>query len=121
VNILDKIVASERDAANFGFKWENPQQIKAQILSEITEVDVHLQDGNQTKLQQEIGDLLHAVLSLTVYCGFNPTKTLTDSVEKFERRLSLVKRLAADEGLISLNGKSFVELMDFWDRAKAIE
>ena len=121
MNIFDKIIASETDAANFGFKWENPQQIKEQILSEVAEIDIHLQDKDQAKLQEEIGDLLHAVMSLTVFCGFDPEQTLTNSMYKFTRRLNAVKRLAAAEGLSSLNGKSFDELMQFWKRVKEVE
>ena len=76
MNILDKIALLETEAATFGFKWETPQQIKEQIISEIAEIDVHLQDKHQEKLQEEIGDLLHAVFSLTVFCGFDPQTTL---------------------------------------------
>ena len=121
MSIFNKIVATEHDATAFGFKWENPHQIKEQIVSEISEIEVHLLDKDQTKLQEEIGDLLHAVFSLTVFCGFNPEETLANSVNKFEKRLRLVKQLAADEGLSSLNGKSFKELMQFWNRAKELD
>jgi uncharacterized protein YabN with tetrapyrrole methylase and pyrophosphatase domain len=120
MNIFDKIVLTENDAASFGFKWETAQQIKEQIVSEIAEVDAHLEDKDQVKLQEEIGDLLHAVFSLTVYCGLNPEATLSRSVEKFERRLHAVKQLATQDGLSTLNGKSFRELMEYWARAKKI-
>jgi len=118
MNILDKIALLETEAATFGFKWETPQQIKEQIISEIAEIDVHLQDKHQEKLQEEIGDLLHAVFSLTVFCGFDPQTTLEKSVNKFEARLTILKQLTAEKGLSTLNGKSFDELMQFWNEAK---
>lgn len=121
MNILDKMTALEKEADAFGFKWETAEQIKDQINSELREVDVHLLDNDKTKLQEELGDLLHAVLSLTVFCGFDPHKTVEDSVNKFEKRFNLVKQLAAEQGLKDLNGKSFSELMAFWDLAKAAE
>lgn len=121
MSIFNKIVSSENDASEFGFRWETSDQIKDQIISEIGEVAVHLDDQNKTKLQEEIGDLLHAVFSLTVFCGLDPEITLTNSVTKFQRRLDAVKALAAEEGLTSLNGKSFDELMHYWKRAKKIE
>jgi uncharacterized protein YabN with tetrapyrrole methylase and pyrophosphatase domain len=120
MNIFDKIVLTENDAASFGFKWETANQIKEQIVSEIAEVDAHLEDKDQVKLQEEVGDLLHAVFSLTVFCGLDPETTLSKSVEKFERRLQAVKQLATQDGLSTLNGKSFSELMEYWVRAKKI-
>lgn len=121
MNVLDKLASLEVDAAAFGFKWETAQQIKEQIVSELAEIDVHLQDNHQEKLQEEIGDLLHAVFSLTVFCGFDPKTTLEKSVDKFERRFMLVKQLAAKQGLASLNGKPFDQLMQIWDEAKRSE
>lgn len=118
MDILNKLALLEKEAADFGFKWEKPQQIIEQILSEISEITIHLNDTNKNKLQEEIGDLIHAVFSLCVFCQLNPLQTLQQSVDKFANRFSKVKQLTFDQGLTSLNGKSFAELMDFWNKAK---
>lgn len=118
MNILEKLTQLENEAAVFGFKWENADQIMAQILNEIKEIDVHLKDQDKNKLQEEIGDLLHAVFSLCVFCQFNAEKTLDKSVSKFERRFQTVQQLAIQEGLQNLNGQSFKKLMTLWDKAK---
>src|SRR5690349_12823933 len=112
MTIFDKLVTAENEADNFGFRWENAGQILAQIQSECAEVKVHLENvTNMTELQEEIGDLLHAVFSLCVFYKFNPAETLEKSVDKFTRRFYEVKRLAQQQGLTTLNGKSFDELM----------
>lgn len=120
MNILEKLTQLEIEASNYGFKWENPHQIMTQIKSECAEIDEHLNnhDADKSKLQEEIGDLLHAVFSLTVFCQFNPKETLENSVNKFERRFNQVKLLAQEQGLETLTGMSFDELMQFWDQAK---
>ena len=118
MTILDKLTSLEIEAADFGFKWETTDQIKAQILSELNEINAHLKDENKEKLQEEIGDLLHAVFSLCVFCKLDPKVTLEKSVKKFERRFTLVKQLAKLHGLDSLHGKSFDELMYYWNSAK---
>jgi len=50
-----------------------------QIHSECLEIKEHLHhDGSsidQAGLQEEIGDLLHAVFSLTVFCKLSPQDT----------------------------------------------
>ena len=93
----------------------------AQIKSECDEIDEHLSDvteENKLKLQEEIGDLLHAVFSLCVFCQFDAEETLRKSVDKFDRRLNAVKSIAKENGITTLSGYAFDELMKFWDQAK---
>lgn len=97
---------------------ENPQQIIQQIQNEIMEIEVHLKDKNQNKLQEEIGDLLHAAFSLCIFCQFDADETVENSVIKFARRFKKVQRLAKEQGLENLQGQSFNILMDFWNKAK---
>lgn len=123
MDILNKVLELEQDADDFGFRWGNTQQIIEQIKSECSEITEHL-DGEQDAcdkdaLQEEIGDLLHAAFSLCVYCKFNPKDTMIKTLAKFERRMQAVKRIAADEGLSTVEGLAFNELMVFWDKAKA--
>lgn len=122
MDLLDKVVALEDEASEFGFRWETTAQIMAQIQSECIEIEAHLHQGevqaNQAALQEEIGDLLHAVFSLCVFCDLNPRKTLEHTLTKFEQRLNAVKDIAQEQGLTHLNGHSFDELMAIWQQAK---
>ncbi len=121
LDLLDRVVFLEQDAAAFGFRWETTEQIMAQIESECVEISEHLDEGTQANvsaLEEEIGDLLHAVFSLCVYCNFNPAETLKHTLDKFERRLNAVKQISHGRGLTNLNGHAFNELMHIWDLAK---
>ncbi len=122
MNLLDKVVQLEEEAAQFGFEWETTNQIMAQIDSECDEINEHLSHGfegaDQKALQEEIGDLLHAVFSLCVFCKLNPRETLEQTLTKFERRLNAVKAIAQEHGLTNLKGYSFDALMDVWRQAK---
>ncbi len=121
MKILKKLIHLENEAANFGFKWENAKQIMAQIRSEIDEIEVHLENPNEkNKLQEEIGDLLHAVFSLCIFCKFDASETLQNSIEKFERRFRETQKLAKNQRLVDLNGQSFEKLMAFWNKAKEL-
>jgi uncharacterized protein YabN with tetrapyrrole methylase and pyrophosphatase domain len=123
MNLLDKVVALENDASAFGLQWETTDQIMAQIQSECIEINEHLGHGiaqaNQAELQEEIGDLLHAVFSLCVFCNLNPKVTLEQTLIKFERRLNAVKEIAQKQELSNLHGLMFEELMSIWKQAKA--
>lgn len=122
MDLLDKVVTLEDGASEFGFKWETASQIMQQIQSECVEIKEHLGDNfssdNSEKLQEEIGDLLHAAFSLCVYCNFNPRETLEQTLAKFERRLNAVKEITQMQGLSNLNGVPFDDLMAIWDQAK---
>ena len=122
MDLLDKVVTLENEAAAFGFKWENTDQIMAQIKSECLEIKEHLDQepsqANQEKLQEEIGDLLHAVFSLCVFCTLSPSDTLSQTLEKFDRRITAVKEISHEQGVTNLNGYSFDKLMAIWDEAK---
>lgn len=120
--LLEKMTRLEKEAEDFGFKWENANQIMAQIRSECDEIEVHLNDpasdSEKIKLQEEIGDLLHAVFSLCLFCQLSPKATFEKTLTKFERRLDAVKLIAKEQGLTSLEGRPFDELMDYWQKAK---
>jgi uncharacterized protein YabN with tetrapyrrole methylase and pyrophosphatase domain len=122
MELLEKVGRLEKEADDFGFRWERPDQIMAQIESECLEIREHLQsqEMNTSALQEEIGDLLHAVFSLCVFCQFSPEETLKNTLEKFEKRLNAVKHLAKEQGLTSLEGFPFDELMVLWDQAKEL-
>lgn len=124
MNLLDKVVALENDASAFGLQWETTDQIMAQIQSECVEINEHLGNGiaqaKQEALQEEVGDLLHAVFSLCVFCNLNPKDTLEQTLMKFERRLNAVKEIAQNQGLSNLHGLTFDELMAFWVKAKVL-
>ncbi|MBA2656176.1 MAG: nucleoside triphosphate hydrolase [Tatlockia sp.] len=122
MNLLDKIVKLENEATGFGFQWETTAQIMEQIKSECIEVEEHLNSNpaeNQAALQEELGDLLHAVFSLCVFCKLDPEETLTKTCNKFELRLNEVKLIAEEKKLANLNGMPFKDLMDIWEEAKS--
>jgi uncharacterized protein YabN with tetrapyrrole methylase and pyrophosphatase domain len=124
MDLLDRISRLEQDAERFGFCWDHSEQIMAQIQSECAEVNEHLISmsslQNSLKLQEEIGDLLHAVFSLCIFCQLSPKDTLTHALDKFEHRLQTVKQLANIENLIDLTNQSFETRMAFWNRAKKL-
>lgn len=121
MELLEKMIALENEAAEFGFQWESAEQILEQIQSECVEVSELLKPKNvdvHANLQEEIGDLLHAVLSLSLFCNLDPKETLQQAVDKFERRFGAVKEITQEKGLKNLRNYSFDGLMSIWSLAK---
>ena len=124
MDLFNRLTKLEKSAALFGFKWDHARQIMRQIKSECHEVEEHLtgsENESRERLQEEIGDLLHAVFSLCVFTDFDPEETLKKSLDKFESRFKKVQSLTQEKGLKSLKGKSFQELMLIWEQAKRID
>jgi len=121
MEIWQRLVNLEEAAEEFGLKWPNALEILSQIESECQEIRAHLvqNDSSSDAFRHEVGDLMHAVMSLAWYCGLNSKQTLQDSCVKFEKRLDMMKMIIAEQGLTTMQGKNFDELMKVWVEAKS--
>jgi ATP diphosphatase len=120
MNIWKRLVDLEVSSQEFGLKWPSAQEILAQIESECREIQQHIDAGDCSSedLGREIGDLMHAVMSLSWFCGFDSKTVLSNSCDKFEKRLNKMKQLSKAQGEENLKHKSFSELMLNWEAAK---
>lgn len=75
-------------------------------------------NASADKIQEEIGDLLHAAISLCAFSGFSVEETLEKINKKFGARMEKVKQLAYEQGLKDLNGKSTKFMLELWVKAK---
>lgn len=116
--LLKEVEKQELVAKEFGFYWENFSQLIEQVQSECTEIQEAWYKKDIDHLQEEVGDLIQAAISLAVFCKLDPRKTLLRSIEKFQRRYDVVVQLARSEGHENLHKQSFELLMDYWKRAK---
>ncbi len=116
--LLKRVEEQEITARQFGFYWEHINQLIEQIQSECLEVQEAWQKNDRTHLQEEIGDLLQAAISLAVFCNLDPHETLLKAIEKFQKRYNTVVELAQHDGYTNLRQQAFEVLMSYWNRAK---
>jgi uncharacterized protein YabN with tetrapyrrole methylase and pyrophosphatase domain len=121
-NLIEKLIELEVRAKQQGFYWQDVNAIIQQIYSECDEVKELLSDQHTSvvRLKEEIGDLMHAVVSLCLYCDFSPKKTLAQAVSKFEKRFNMIKVLAEKDGHQDFHGKTADQLTQYWQEAKKI-
>lgn len=119
-DIFDIIYDAEQNAKDFGFYWSDIRQLLDQIHSECDEIQAAWNNNDIENLDEEIGDLIHAAICLSIFCRINPRESTLKAHEKFKRRFNNVVHLAHAEGQDSLKGSSFDILMDFWRRAKKL-
>lgn len=116
--LLKRVEEQEMVARKFGFYWEHINQIIEQIQTECVEVQEAWQKNDRSHLQEEVGDLLQAAVSLVVFCDLDPHETLLKSIEKFQKRYDTVVELAHLDGYAHLQQQPFEVLLSYWKRAK---
>ena len=116
---LQKLIELEQDARDFGFDWPDAHMVLDQIIDECREVrEDLLAQSTPEKIQEEIGDLLHATISLCLFSGFEVEDTLHKVNHKFAKRMRALKHITKEEGLENLKGKSIDYMLELWKKAK---
>ncbi|MEJ2540628.1 MAG: nucleoside triphosphate pyrophosphohydrolase [Gemmatimonadota bacterium] len=109
----------ERVAA-VGFDWADPRGAWAKVVEEVQEVEEVLDAGDAGELEEELGDLLFAMVNLVRLTGHHPVTALDRANRKFRRRFEALERKARRRGL-ELDGASLEELDRLWDEVKGDE
>jgi MazG family protein len=106
-------------AAGVGFDWPDVQGPIQKVEEELHEVRGEL-DTHPERLEDELGDLLFAVVNLCRKAGVHPANALDRSNVKFARRFTAVEQRAAERGLRV--GEATLEQLDaIWDEVKRSE
>jgi MazG family protein len=101
--------------ANVGFDWENTDQVVEKLHEELNELAEARQGESREELENEIGDILFALVNVARHLKVDPEQALRKSNAKFRRRFTHIESKAA------LPGASLVEMEALWQEAKARE
>ena len=110
----------QRRAAAVGFDWPDARGPRAKVEEELKELDRETRKGKRETWEEEVGDLLFAVVNLARKLEINPRAALDKANDKFKRRFAELKRLAAARG-IRLGRASLEALDELWDELKRRE
>jgi MazG family protein len=118
---LTRALKLQRRAARVGFDWTEAAQILDKIEEEIGELRAELAAGAaRERVEDELGDLLFAVVNLARRLDQDPETALRAASRKFERRFRRVEQLLAEQGTSpAAAGLDAMEAQ--WQRAKAEE
>lgn len=103
-----------------GFDWPNVRGAFEKVAEELEEVRQALEAEPSPALEEELGDLLFAVVNLTRLSGAHAMRALQRANAKFTRRFEALETLARDEG-IRLEESSLEELDAIWEQVKSEE
>ena len=87
-----------RRAARVGFDWENAAGILEKIEEEAAELKGALASAKREEKEEELGDLLFAVVNLARFLQIDPEIALKKANHKFSRRFKEMEKLARGQG-----------------------
>ena len=107
-------------AAKAGFDWEDIEPVWEKVAEEIAELREAAATGEKRKIEDELGDLLFAVVNLGRFLGLESEVALNGANNKFVRRFRAMESAAKKQGL-RWKELSLDRLEQLWEEAKALE
>ncbi|MCD6355726.1 MAG: nucleoside triphosphate pyrophosphohydrolase [Anaerolineaceae bacterium] len=104
-------------AARVGFDWEEISPVYRKIEEEINEVK---SAKSKISLEEELGDLLFAVVNLVRWKGFDAESALRLMNAKFRRRFEFIEKTISNNGK-SISDATLLEMDALWELAKKNE
>lgn len=108
----------QKKAAKVGFDWEQPEQIIEKIDEELQELKEAMASGDEAHVEEELGDLLFAVVNLSRFRNFTPAEELLARAnKKFIQRFQYIERTIENRG-DTLQETSIEEMERIWNESK---
>jgi len=98
----------------YGFKWENTDQIFEKLEEEINELKEAIKSKNDSDIKNEFGDIYFTLLNLSNFLKISPESALQKTNKKFLDRFSIMEHHAGDN-IKQQTSKDFQRL---WQVAK---
>ncbi len=114
---LLKAYRLQEKTARFGFDWENPLPVLDKIVEETNEVRQSLKRGRKIEQEDELGDLLFALVNLARHLKIDPERALERTNRKFTRRFNYIEKNLPKQGK-TLADATLADMDPLWDEAK---
>ena len=105
----------QKRAADTGFDWPDAVSPLAKVDEEAQEL--HQAVAEQSNVEEELGDLLFAVVNAARHLGIDPEQALNRASDKFISRFARMERAHPEDW----SEKPTAELLDMWRQAKTEE
>jgi tetrapyrrole methylase family protein/MazG family protein/ATP diphosphatase len=111
--------------ARVGFDWEDAAGSRAKVREELAELDEAMEMADERAVEEEMGDLLFALVNLSRHLRVDAEGALRRTIDKFTTRFAHVERRVREEhgGWAAAGGGDEhlpLEVLDrYWEEAKA--
>ncbi len=104
-------------ASRVGFDWPNIAPVFDKIEEELNELREAAAHGSQNDMEEELGDLLFAVVNLARHQKIDAESALRGANAKFESRFRYIEETLRAQGK-DIKESSLEEMEDLWNQAK---
>lgn len=111
----------QKKCSNVGFDWSELPPVVDKIHEEIEEVlaEVNVSEPDQQAVEEEIGDLLFAVVNLARHTSVNAETALIKANRKFETRFRQVEQVIEKQGL-TIESANIQQMEAAWQQIKTL-
>jgi tetrapyrrole methylase family protein/MazG family protein len=119
ISSLARAKLIQERVSRVGFDWENAKQAFEKIKEEINELNeiIKKKRKNKTKLEEEIGDLLFAIVNVARLSNIDSEIALRKTNEKFIKRFKYIEKKLREKNK-SLYQTSLEEMEKLWQESK---
>jgi MazG family protein len=110
----------QEKASQVGFDWDRAEDAFKKLEEEVAELKKACEGGNQAEIEEELGDLLFAVVNVSRFYNIQPELALTATINKFIKRFEYVETESAKQGK-KLEDMALEEMDALWDDCKRKE
>ncbi|MFO8174680.1 MAG: nucleoside triphosphate pyrophosphohydrolase [Gemmatimonadota bacterium] len=118
LNPLLKAHRIQDRVSGVGFDWADARGAWDKVGEELEEVREALEAGEESAVEEELGDLLFSVVNLVRLAGTHSDTVLDRANRKFRRRFEDLEKLAGERGIV-LAEAGLEVLDDLWEELKA--
>ncbi len=116
---LLKAYKLQKKAADVGFDWPCIQGPLEKTREELRELEEAYEAGDQSAVEEELGDYLFTIVNLARFMNVNPELALGRTIGKFMERFLYVLKMAEKTGRPAAE-YSLEQLDKWWEEAKKI-
>ncbi|MBC7552850.1 MAG: nucleoside triphosphate pyrophosphohydrolase [Taibaiella sp.] len=117
---LLKALQLQEKTKKVGFEWENTGQVQAKVNEEMQELFEAVAGGNPKEMEDELGDVLFAIINYARFIKVDPERALEQTNKKFIRRFQRVEELAVEKGT-TVHDMTLWEMDELWNQVKKEE
>jgi XTP/dITP diphosphohydrolase len=114
---LVKAIRIQEKARGVGFDWDNENQFWDKVQEELQEFKTELIAKNQSKMEDEFGDVLFSLINYARFVNINPEDALERTNKKFIKRFQYLESKATEMNK-NLSDMTLAEMEVFWNDAK---
>jgi MazG family protein len=96
---LVRAVKLSRRAGQVGFDWRDAAAVRPKVAEELGELDAAIAAQDAANTEEEVGDLLFAIVNWARHLQVDPEAALRASNRKFEQRFAAMEALARERGI----------------------